>query len=75
LVNTNQYDRKDDGLFKHFANADYIRPRDGIKKDARKGRLTNIMPGSRPGIIKGISTKMPVGLTQCGRWNVGYSRE
>ena len=43
-----------------------LRPRDGIEKDARKERLESIMPGSRPGIVYGISSKTP---TLCVRGN------
>ena len=41
-------------------------PRDGIEKDARKERFELIMPGSRPRIVYGISSKIP---TLCVRGN------
>ena len=59
LVNTNQYDRKDDRLFKLFADAEYIRPREGALKNAIEKRFVNRTTGSRPGIDNQQQAKLP----------------
>jgi hypothetical protein len=70
-VNTNQYDRKDDRLFKLFADAEYIRPREGVLKNAIEKRFVNRTTGSRPGINNQQQTKFAVGIDSGGRVSDG----
>jgi hypothetical protein len=59
LVITNLYDRKDDTLFKLFADAEYIRPREGALKNAIEKRFVNRTTGSRPGMDNQQQAKLP----------------